>query len=140
MLKELKIHHREVARLRFEGFKPDEIAERTNTKLQTVYSILRDPVCKSYMAGLSDRADSTVLNVRQKLAEMNSGALAALSDLLDPGNNIPPAVVLNTAKDVLDRNGYKAAEKYEHLVGHFTAEDIMKLKERAETVDLDYMN
>jgi hypothetical protein len=133
MLKELKTHHRNIARLRFEGLKPAEIATRTETKLQTVYNILRDPMCKSYMNGLSDRADKSVINVREKLATMSEAALDTIADLIDRNNSetTPAAVRLGAAKDVLDRNGHKAPEKHEHIVGHFTTKDLLELQERA---------
>ncbi len=51
MLAELKIKHREVARLSFEGFRPADIAAKTSVKLATVYKILRDPICKGYISG-----------------------------------------------------------------------------------------
>lgn len=140
MLKELKIHHREIGRLRFEGFTPAEIAERTGTKLATVYNILRDPMCKSYMDGLADKADKSVVNVRQRLAEMNPLALDSIQDLLQKESNAPHAVILAAAKDVLDRNGYKAPERHEHAVGHFTMKDLLELQNRAKTVNTDYMN
>ena len=129
MLQELKTHHREVARLRFEGLSPKDIAERTDSPIQTVYSILRDPLCKSYLDGLHDKADSTTIDVRRKLAEMNTQALDTLKWLLTSGD-IPPSVQLGAAKDVLDRNGYKPPERHEHLSVHLTAEDILELRQR----------
>jgi len=134
MLKELKLNHKEIARLSFEGFKPSEIATRTNNKISTVYAILRDSLCKSYMAGLSDRADKAVINVRERLAEMNISALDTINHMLQKSNidTTPAAVRLGAANSVLDRNGYKAPEKHEHLHGHFTAEDLQALRERNE--------
>ena len=140
MLKDLKIHHREIGRLKFEGYKPNEIATRTSTKITTVYSILRDPMCKAYMNGLADKADKTVINVREKLAEMNSSALETIESMLSPVTTAPHSVQLNAAKDVLDRTGYKAPEEHRHLVGHFTAEDLKELKDRADAVDISYAN
>lgn len=131
MLKELKTQHREIARLRFEGLSPQEISVRMEMKLQTVYNILRDPMCKSYIDGLQDKADVATLDVRKELVKLNTHALATLKTLLTEGN-IPANVQLGAAKDVLDRTGYKPIEQHQHLHGHFTAEDIQKLKERAQ--------
>lgn len=141
MLKELKVHHKEIGRLAFEGFKPAEIASRTDTKLTTVYSILRDALCKSYIAGLTDKADDAVINVREKLATLNFNAINTIADLIDPENRetTPAAVRLGAANSTLDRNGYKAPEKHEHLHGHFTAEDLRKIKERHDAVST-YIN
>lgn len=133
MLKELKVQHREIARLRFNGLKPNEIATKLTMSIQTIYNILRDPLCKSFMAGLSDKADESTINVRRSLAEMNPLALGALKTLLDPNApNIPASVVLGTAKDVLDRNGYGVPEKHEHIHTHFTPKDIDELRQRCK--------
>jgi len=142
MLKELKLHHREIARLSFEGYKPAEIATRTSSKLVTVYAILRDALCKSYMNGLADRADNSVIDVREKMAEMNLASLDTLAHILSKDNiEITPASVrLGAANSVLDRNGYKAPEKHEHMHGHFTAEDLMNLQKRNKEVDAGYLN
>jgi len=131
MLKELKAQHREIARLRFEGLSPQDIAVRMEMKLQSIYNILRDPLCKSYIGGLQDKADTTTLDVRRELSELNVHALRTLKDLLTIGDT-PANVQLGAAKDVLDRNGYKPVEQHQYLHGHFTADDIAKLRERAE--------
>lgn len=141
MLKELKTHHREIGRLRVEGFKPDEIAQRLEMKIQTVYNILRDPLCKGFMDGLADKADACTVNVRKQLAGLNQYAVKGLKDLLTLGDT-PAATMLGACKDVLDRNGFKAPEKVEHIHAHLTAEDIAQLKARREQVSqsLNYVD
>lgn len=130
MLKQLKVHHREIAKLRFEGTSPQDIAGRMDMSVHTVNLVLRDPLCKSYLSGLQDRADSDTLNVRRELSKMNQNALDTLKYLLTQGE-VPASVQLGAAKDVLDRNGFQPTQKHEHLHGHFTAEDVAKLRERA---------
>jgi len=132
MLKELKTHHREIARLRFEGLKPSDIASRTETKYQTVAKILRDPMCVAYMNGLSDKADSGIIDVRRSLAEMNISALAVVKDLLDPNIPAPASVKFAAAKDVLDRTGHKPIEQKSTVNVHFTTEDIMEMRARQQ--------
>jgi len=134
MLKALKTHHKEIVRLNFQGLKPSEVAEKTGTKLQTVYKILRDPLANGYLAGLQDKADKVVINVRERLADMNEDALNAIGDLLTL-EGIPRAVQLSAAKDVLDRNGHKPVERHQHAHAHFTSDDLKELKERASNVD-----
>lgn len=138
MLKELKVQHREIARLRFNGVKPSEIASKLSMNIQSVYNILRDPLCKSFLAGLSDKADESTINVRRTLAEMNPLALNALKGLLDPtSTKVPASVVLGASKDVLDRNGYGAPEKHEHVHNHFTTKDLDELRQRAKDATED---
>ena len=139
-INELRTNHREVARLSFQGFKTTEIAMQTGLALSTVQGILRDPLCKSYIQGLQDKADTNVIDVRKKLISLNDSAVDVIKDIMSKDSNAPASVQLNAAKDVLDRNGYKAPEKHEHLHGHFTSEDLLKLQERAQDVNTDYLN
>jgi len=111
MLAELKIKHREVARLSFEGFRPADIAAKTAVKLATVYKILRDPICKGYISGLADRQDKTTLDVRERLMKLNSAALDTFDDILSQDSKAPYSVQAAVSKDVLDRTGHKAPEK-----------------------------
>ena len=139
-LKELKTSHREVARLSFQGFQPAEIADRTGMTTHSVYQILKDPICKSYIQGLIDKADTHVIDVRKKLIELNDSAIDTIKDIMSKDTNAPASVQLSAAKDVLDRNGYKAPEKFEHIHGHFTTKDLLELQNRAKEVNTDYLN
>ena len=141
MLKELKTQHREIARLRFEGVKPTEIAKRLQMAATSVYAILRDPICKSYLAGLHDRADTQVIDVRKSLAEMQMSALGIYKKVLEnkSSDNIKIAELIKVADQVLDRTGYKAPEQHNHAHAILTADDILKLKERADDVNTDYI-
>jgi len=133
-LKQLKTHHREIARLSFQGFSPQEISERTEMKVTSIYAILKNSLCRAYIDGLNDKADNQVINTRKELFEMSPLATRAMKDILGEETNAPYSVVANVAKDVLDRNGYKAPERHEHIHGHFTSEDITKLRERADNI------
>lgn len=139
MLKALQTHHREIARLKFQGFSTQEIADRTGTSITRVYAILRDPLCKGFIAGLMDKADQVAITTRQELFDLQPMATRAMKDILDKDSKAPFSVIANVAKDVLDRNGYKAPERHEHIVGHFTSDDIQKLRQAADNVDTSYL-
>lgn len=111
MLKELKLHHREIIRLSFQGFKPVDIAARLDIANDTVNRILRDPLSKGYLAALEDKAEKNLLDVRQELMKLNTNAIDAITDILDKDSNAPHSVIFSAAKDVLDRNGYKAPKE-----------------------------
>ena len=132
MLKELRVQHQEVGRLRFQGFPPAEIATQLSMNYQSVCSILRDPLCKGFMAGLNDQANDNTIDVRKRLVKMNEPALDAMEHILVTKAGIPPSVILAAAKDVLDRNGYKPEEKTVSTVYHFEAKDIIDMKERQQ--------
>lgn len=136
MLQDLRANHREIARLTFEGYKPQEISSILGLAQATVYNIVRDPLFKAYVENMQNQADDDVVATRKRLAQMNTKALDTLEKMLDrdPDANIPASVALKAAESVLDRNGYKPPERHEHLHGHFTSEDIKALKARAKAV------
>ena len=130
MLKKLKTQHREIARLTFEGCSVSDISARLGLAKQTVYAITNDALFKAYVDNLNDKADDDVVEVRKRLAGMNTMALDVFQDILT-GNDTPKHVMLRAAESVLDRNGFKPAEKHEHMHGHFTKADIEELKRRS---------
>lgn len=110
-LEDLKIKHREVARLSFDGFKPADIAAKTNVGLQTVYKILRDPICRGYIQGLADKVDKTSLSVRERLMKLNDSVLDRFEDIIEADSKAPYSVIAAVGKDILDRTGHKAPDK-----------------------------
>ena len=111
MLKELKAHHRNIIQMAFNGFKSNEIAERLEVSAITVTNVLRSPLGKAYMEGLTDKMKDVTLDVRKELINMNKNALETFKRLIDPKQKAPAAVQFSTAKDILDRSGYKAPDK-----------------------------
>ncbi|MCP4607733.1 MAG: hypothetical protein GY845_03310 [Planctomycetes bacterium] len=79
--------------------------------MQTVYKILSDPICKSYINGLADRVDEASLSARERLMKLNDNALDAFEDILSKDSKAPYSVQASVGKDVLDRTGHKAPEK-----------------------------
>lgn len=130
MLNELSSHHREIARLRFEGKRPVEISTMLNMPISTIRNILADPMCKAHIERLTDSADTEVINVRRRLAEMNAKALATIDDLLSH-DDVSHSVQLKAAQDVLNRNGYAPIQTHQHMHAHLTGEDLAKMKARA---------
>ena len=117
MLKELKIHHRNIIQMAFNGYKPNEIAERLEITYGTVTAVLRSPMGKAYMNGLTDKLKETTIDVRKELVSMNKDALAAFKRILISTTKAPAAVQATVAKDILDRTGYKATDKIDINIG-----------------------
>ena len=113
MLKELKSQHRNIIQMAFNGYKNQEIAERLGMAQSSVSTIIRSPLGQAYLNGLQDRAHEATLDVRKKLVSLNRAALDTFEHLLDSRSRkaVPAAVQFNAAKDVLDRNGYKAPDR-----------------------------
>ena len=112
MLKELRTNHRTIIQMKFSGFTNNEIAEKTGMTPATVSQIIRSPLGEAYLNCLQDRAKEDILDVRKKLVSLNKDALKTFERLIDPKTKAPHSVQYNTAKDILDRNGYKAPDKY----------------------------
>jgi len=133
MIKELKTKHREIARLHFEGVSSADIANRLDLNIKTIYTILKDPLCKAFISGLQDKADANAINVRKTLSKMNLSALNVMKDILDPNiEGVPYSVRADIAKNVLDRTGHKAVEKSENISLYFTGQDILEMQKRQE--------
>ena len=140
MLKKLKSHHKEIARLKVLGYTPAEIADKTGAKLQTVYANLRDPICQGFMDGLSDKLDKEVISVRKKLIDLNHSSIEVISDILSKDSKAPFSVQLSAAKDNLDRTGYKVPEEVKVEHSFLTAKDIEELNENSKDVNTDYLD
>lgn len=113
MLKELRTQHRSVIQMSFNGFTNNEIAEKLDMTPSTVSIIIRSPLGQAYLNGLHDRMKESTLDVRKKLVGLNKAALDTFEKFLDTKRNakVPYNVQYSTAKDILDRNGYKAPDK-----------------------------
>jgi len=111
MLKELKARHRNIIQMSFNGFTNNEISEKLEITPSTVSIILHSPLGKAYMNGLHDKMKESTIDVRKKLIALNEDALSAFSRILDVKQKAPFNVQLSAAKDILDRNGYKAPDK-----------------------------
>lgn len=135
MYKELTAHHREIARLKFEGLSANEIAMRTHTTVAGVRNILNDPLCQAHIANLSLRADNATLYTRKKMAELQCQAIDRIADILEHpsqnDNNVGWKTIASTAMSVLDRNGHAPSQQINHTHSFFTLDDIKELRERA---------
>ena len=140
MLKKLKSHHKEIARLKVLGYSPAEIAEKTDSNLQTIYANLRDPICQGFMDGLSDKLDKEVISTRKRLIDLNQKSLDVIADILQKDSKAPFSVQLTAARDNLDRTGYKVPEEVKVEHSFITAKDIEELNESSKDVNTDYLN
>jgi hypothetical protein len=125
-IKELSIRHKQIGSLHFQGLKTTEIAERLGLNIGTVDRVLSNPLCKSYINGLCDRSDNTVIDVRRKIAEGTLFAVDKIVDLIKD-DETTASVQLNASKDILDRGGYKPVEKHASMTAAFSADEIMEL-------------
>lgn len=131
MLAELQSQHRQIARLKHEGYRATEISTLMEMPLTTVRNILADPLLKSHVASLEDASDKQVVDARKVLAD---GAVRAAEKVVSLIDSYDEKVGLSAARDVLDRSGYNPKQQFEHrhLHAHLSREDIEELKSRAK--------
>lgn len=130
MLAQLKSQHREIARLHVEGLRPADIAQEIGMNIQSVGNIIRDPLCQAHIQKLLDKADTGVIDVRKKLAELNTKAIDTIDTLLSNAN-VSDSVQLRAAQDVLDRNGYSPVTTTQHVHAHLTGDELREMRQRA---------
>lgn len=130
MLKQLKSQHREIARLKTSGLGTTEIAEQVGMRVSSVSIILNDPLCQAHIAKLEAKADEKTIDVRKKLAELNSKAVSTIDELLSDAD-VSDSVKLKAAQDVLNRNGYIPIQQHQVMHAHLTSDDLRAMKERA---------
>lgn len=131
MLADLRAQHREIARLKFEGFDTTQIATTMGMTPSRVSVILGDPLCQAAIARLQDKADESVIDVRKQLVKLNKPALEVIRSLLEDDIGVPHNVQLAAAKDVLDRTGYAAPKETRNYHAILTVEDLEVIKRRA---------
>lgn len=124
------VHHN-VKRRIFLGQKNIEIARVLGITKEQVSSIRRSPVIQDELKKLQLEADKNVVDVKEAVKLLAPKALRVVEQILDD-ENVPANVKLAAAKDTLDRGGHAAPQQVQHLHGHFTADDILEMKNRAK--------
>ena len=125
--------HHQIKRRIFLGQKNVDIARALGCTKEQVSSVRNSPVIREELQKMHESADAEVLDIRANIAKLAPAATQVLNDLLeDP--DAPPNVRLAAARDVLDRDGHQAVQQVNHLHGHFTATDLLEIKDRAKQI------
>jgi len=133
MLKELQTRHREIARLKHQGLRTVEIAERLGISDTTIRCIMCDPIFKAHLNGLEDASDRATIDARKILAD---GAIRAAERIVELIEVPDEKVSLQASKDVLDRTGYAAQTANFHAHIHMNTDEIERLKDRARQLGI----
>jgi hypothetical protein len=130
MLAKLRAQHKRIAQLHVAGVRSHVIAAEVEMAQTTVALILKDALCVAYMDTLQDKAETVVIDVRKRLANMNSAALDVIENLLTD-EKAPLNLAHNAAKDVLDRTGFKAPDNINMIHTYMDKDEILAMKKRA---------
>jgi hypothetical protein len=131
------IHH-EISRLALLGLKSVEIAERLGVSEAMVSYTLNSQVVKDKMEIMQGARDKECLDIMVRIKESVPKALDVLEQIMTgDASKLGQTPSLNlrarTAENWMDRAGYPAQKPGSnlHLHGHFTAQDIEEIKQRA---------
>jgi hypothetical protein len=132
------IHH-EITRLVLLGLKNTEIAQRLGVSEATVSYTRNSQVVKDKMEIMQGARDAETLDVMAEIKKKLPAVLKLLGDVVDGtpgtiGELSSPSLRVNTAEKWLNRAGFPEQKPGMnlHLHGHFTAQDIEDIKQRAK--------
>lgn len=128
------IHH-EVVRLALIGMKSVDIADHLGVSPVMVSYTLRSPIVQEKMNQLQAVRDIDAIDVAKEIQELAPRAVRVLGELLECEL---PNVRAKAATDLLDRAGHAAIRtiRTENLHGHFSADEIKEIKDRARNIGL----
>lgn len=129
--------HREIMRLAITGMKHTEIAYELNVSEAMVSYTLNSPIVKRQIDNMRAARDMDSIDVGKRIRELAVKAVEVMGELID---DPLPNIQLGAAKDILDRAGYSPIRtlRTENTSVHFTAEEILSIKQRAKDIGLVY--
>jgi len=132
------VHH-QVKRRIFLGHKNTDIAIALKITKEQVSSIRNSPVVQEQLKLMQNKADDEVISIKEEVSKLAPRAVEVLETILNDVN-CPANVRLSAAKDTLDRSGNAAPQQVNHLHGHFTADDLAQIKDRANELGIENGN
>lgn len=134
--------YQEIARRIVIGQKNVEIANDMNVTPEMVSYVRNSDLVQARIDTLQTAADSETVNIASRIKSMAPKALDILQAVLDgrvDGEKIPAKLRAEHAEKLLDRAGYAPPReiKAHMLHGHYTAEDIERIKKRATDASMN---
>lgn len=109
-LKELNGRHHSILRLSLLGYSRWDIAEKLQCSYATVCSALDSNLGKAQKGILQSELDGTAVEAAKRIREIAPKAIKVVEEILE-SENVPTAVKLKAAQDVLDRAGMGAVKR-----------------------------
>jgi len=131
-------NHHEIARRLLLGQKNVEVAAALNCSAQIVSDVKNSPVVKEKLALMRAARDAGTINLAREIADLAPIALQRIKEAIETGvvldKEVSAAGILKEANGLLDRDQGRAVQRVDtrNLHGHFTMEDIERIKEKAK--------
>ena len=126
--------HHEIVRLLVMNLKPKEICDILGVSQAMVSYTRNSKVVKDHLAIMRSARDADTIDIARHIQKVTPKALQLLEDIIDDhGETLPMSLAAKTAESWVDRAGHGAIKtlKVAGAVAHFTAEEIMNLKDAA---------
>ena len=128
--------HHEIMRLSLIGMKQIDIADHLGVSPVMVSYTLKSPIVREKMDCMQAVRDMGAVDVAKEIKELAPKAIQVLGEIMETA--IKDGDRLRAAQDILDRSGHAAVKtiKTENLHAHFSADEIMEIKNRARDMGL----
>ena len=121
--------HKEMARRLVAGDKPGVICQEMGITPGRFSIICNSPIFSQHVNSLSEKANFSVSDIRERIFNNAPKALDILEDVMEnKAQKYDAKLQVKVARDMLDRGGLGTVQKTEVMV--LTGADIQKLKER----------
>ena len=138
--------HDEITRRILLGQKNTTIAESLQCSTATVSNVRNSPIIQDKLSIMRGARDAYTVDIARDIQEFAPTALNLLKEIVSGtgvGMNASPALRAKEANGWLDRAGFGAIRREQHLHAHLTSEEIEAIKARAfgpnsPVVDAEY--
>ncbi len=131
-------NHHEIARRLLLGQTNVEVAAAMSCSAQSVSDVRNSPVVKDKLSLMKAARDAGTIDLAREIADLAPIALQRVKEALETGmvldKEVSAAGILKEANGMLDRDQGRAVQRVDtrNLHGHFTMEDIERIKEKAK--------
>ena len=132
--------HHEIARRLLLGHANKDIAKDLGITKEMVSMVRNSPVVKDKLTCMQVARDAQAVDLAAEIANLAPVALQKLKEALEEGKvngqQLNATAIVNVANSILDRDQGKPTQRVEtrNLHGHFTIDDINRMKEKAATL------
>lgn len=136
--------HHEIARRLLLGQTNVEVAKAMDCTTQNVSDVRNSPVVKEKLSLMRAARDAGTIDLAREIADLAPIALQRIKEALETGlvldKEVSAAGILKEANGMLDRDQGRAVQRVDtrNLHGHFTIEDIERIKEKAKELAETY--
>lgn len=130
--KQLNARHHEILRLNLLGMSNIDIAKQLGCTPATVSTVLNSRLGKVQATVFKEGADADAMQVAKRIRELAPKAVALMNEIIE-NEDMPSAVRLRAAQDMLDRAGFAPTKQVSVNATqiNLSGQDLEKLKQIA---------